>query len=60
MERPVLAHTTDLSGDDGAAFVHAAALAAASGARLVTIHGNAPPETAAQLPAALSRVLRRR
>ena len=52
MERPVLAHTTDLSGDDGAAFVHAAALAAASGARLVTIHGNAPPETAAQLPAA--------
>jgi nucleotide-binding universal stress UspA family protein len=36
-----IAHTTDLSGDDEAAFHHACALAAASGARLVTIHGNA-------------------
>jgi len=52
MARSVIAHTTDLSGDDGAAFVHAAALAAASGARLVTIHGNAPPEVASRLPAA--------
>ncbi len=57
-ERPVLAHTTDLSGDDSAAFVHAAALAAASGARLVTVHGNAPPETAARLPAAAPLAVR--
>lgn len=52
MARPVLAHTTDLSGDDTAAFVHAAALAAASGGRLVTIHGNAPAELAGRIPAA--------
>lgn len=42
--------TTDLSGDDRAAFVHACALAAASGARLVTIHANAPAHIANQLP----------
>ena len=35
-----IAHTTDLTGDDLAAFHHAAALAAASGARLVTNHGS--------------------
>ncbi len=46
----VIAHTTDLSGADGAAFVHAAALAAASGTRLVTVHGNAPADTAERLP----------
>jgi nucleotide-binding universal stress UspA family protein len=46
----VIAHTTDLSGDDGPAFVHAAALAAASGARLITVHGNAPADTASRLP----------
>jgi len=46
----VIAHTTDLSGDDATAFVHACALAAASGARLVTVHGNAPAATEAQLP----------
>jgi nucleotide-binding universal stress UspA family protein len=51
-EEQVIAHTTDLGGEDGLAFVHAAALAAASGARLVTIHGNAPPEVASRLPAA--------
>lgn len=46
----VIAHTTDLSGDDTAAFVHASALATASSARLITVHGNAPDSTAAQLP----------
>ena len=35
---PVIAHATDLSGDDEAAFVHAAALAARCGARLLTVH----------------------
>jgi nucleotide-binding universal stress UspA family protein len=41
---------TDRTGDDTAAFVHAAALAAATGARLVTVHGNAGPEVARELP----------
>lgn len=50
MTPPVIAHTTDLGGEDLPAFVHAVALAAASGARLVTVHGNAPPEAAARLP----------
>ena len=47
---PVIAFTTDLSGDDRVAFVHACAVAAASGARLVTIHANAPEERASELP----------
>lgn len=46
----IIAHTTDLSGDDGAALVHAAALAAAGAGDLITIHGNAPPGRAAALP----------
>ena len=45
-----IAHTTDLSGDDHAAFVHASGLAAASAARLVTVHGNAPPTSSGRLP----------
>lgn len=45
----LIAHATDLTGDDDAAFVHATALAAASAARLVTIHGNAETATP-QLP----------
>lgn len=45
-----IAHTTDRSGDDRAAFVHATALAAASGTRMVTVHGNAPPGTSNELP----------
>ncbi len=45
-----IAHTTDLTGDDLAAFHHAAALAAASGARLVTIHGNAAAVDVTRLP----------
>lgn len=45
-----IVYATDLSGEDGAAFVHAAALAAASQARLVTLHGNAPPERVPHLP----------
>ncbi len=50
MSNAIIAHTTDRSGDDRPAFVHAAALAAASAARLVTVHGNAPPDVAAALP----------
>ncbi len=50
MPRLLIAHTTDLGGDDGSAFIHAGALAAASGARLVTVHGNAPAEMATRLP----------
>jgi nucleotide-binding universal stress UspA family protein len=46
----VIAHATDLTGDDDAAFVHAAALAAASGARLVTVHGNPTASSPAKLP----------
>lgn len=50
MTTTTIAHTTDLSGDDSAAFHHAAALAAASGAHLITIHGNPGEVTASQLP----------
>jgi nucleotide-binding universal stress UspA family protein len=46
----VIAHATDRSGEDEAAFVHACALAAASGASLVTIHAGAPGSRALQLP----------
>lgn len=46
----LIAHATDLTGDDVPAFIHASALAAASASRLVTVHGNAAPETTAQLP----------
>jgi hypothetical protein len=42
----VIVHATDLSGDDAAAFIHASALAAASAARLVTVHANGVPDTA--------------
>jgi nucleotide-binding universal stress UspA family protein len=47
---PRIAHTTDLGGDDGPAFLHACALAAASRARLITIHGNAGAAEVARLP----------
>lgn len=46
----LIAHATDLTGDDAAAFIHASALAAASASRLVSVHGNAAPETASRLP----------
>jgi nucleotide-binding universal stress UspA family protein len=46
----LIAHTTDLTGDDTSAFVHASALAAASSARLVTVHGNAPHSDEVKLP----------
>ncbi len=49
---PVIAHTTDLSGDDRSAFHHACALAAASGARLVTIHATAEEVDPGGLPGA--------
>jgi nucleotide-binding universal stress UspA family protein len=50
MTAPVIVHATDLSGDDDAAFLHACALAAASGARLITLHANPADASAAQLP----------
>lgn len=46
----LIAHATDLSGHDEAAFVHATAIAAAAEARLVTIHGNAANVTPGALP----------
>jgi nucleotide-binding universal stress UspA family protein len=46
----LIAHATDLTGDDPSAFVHASALAAASSARLITVHGNAPAVGASALP----------
>jgi nucleotide-binding universal stress UspA family protein len=46
----LIAHATDLTGDDEAAFIHAAALAAAAGARLVTVHGNPAASAPAKLP----------
>lgn len=48
--RPTIAHATDLSGQDGLAFLHACGLAAAAGAPLVSLHGNAAPEEAERLP----------
>ena len=54
----VIAHTTDLSGDDGAAFVHACALAAAGGGRVVTIHGNPGAVDASRLPDAATLATR--
>jgi len=46
----LIAHATDLTGDDTSAFLHASALAAASSSRLVSVHGNAPQTDAARLP----------
>lgn len=46
----LIVHATDSSGDDDAAFVHASALAAASAARLVTLHATAPGDRGASLP----------
>lgn len=58
MATHAIVHTTDLTGDDVAAFHHAAALAAASGARLVTIHGNAASAEAGRLPDAAALAAR--
>jgi nucleotide-binding universal stress UspA family protein len=38
----LIVHATDLRGDDRSAFIHATALAAASGAKLVTLHAGPP------------------
>jgi nucleotide-binding universal stress UspA family protein len=54
----LIAHATDLTGDDEGAFVHATALAAAGGARLVTIHGNPAKVTEADLPDAAALAAR--
>lgn len=54
----LIAHATDLSGADDVAFVHATALAATSGARLVSIHGNPDAATADALPDAAALAAR--
>lgn len=41
----LIAHATDLTGDDEPAFVHATAVASAARARLVSIHANAASST---------------
>jgi nucleotide-binding universal stress UspA family protein len=46
----LIAHATDLTGDDDSAFVHATALAVAARARLVTVHGNPGATAASALP----------
>lgn len=46
----LIAHTTDLSGDDDAAFEHAVGLAARAGARLATVHAGSRDD--ARLPRA--------
>ncbi len=56
----LIAHATDLTGDDEAAFVHAAALASASGARLVSLHAGVvegSSATAAQLASQWGRAI---
>lgn len=50
MTQEVIAFATELSGDDHVAFLHACAIAAAAGSRLVSIHANAPGELASQIP----------
>jgi nucleotide-binding universal stress UspA family protein len=53
----LIAHTTDLTGHDALAFIHATGLAAAAGATLVTIHGN-PRSGAVDLPDAVALAAR--
>ncbi|MEZ4367312.1 MAG: universal stress protein [Kofleriaceae bacterium] len=50
MSATPIAHTTDATGDDAAAFLHGAALAAASGLPLVTVHGEAAATAPHRLP----------
>jgi nucleotide-binding universal stress UspA family protein len=51
----LIAHASDLTGDDAAAFVHAAALAAATGARLVTTAAGASPGAVPDTAALVAR-----
>jgi nucleotide-binding universal stress UspA family protein len=46
----LIAHLTDLSGDDEAAFLHAVALAARAGARLASVHACVGPRPERELP----------
>lgn len=46
----LIAHLTDLSGDDEQAFLHAVALAARSGARLASVHACVGPRPERELP----------
>lgn len=50
MKQPLIAHTTDLSGNDDVAFEHAAAMALASRSRLASVHACVGPEPARELP----------
>lgn len=54
----LIAHLTDLSGNDEVAFLHAVALAAGSGARLASVHACVGPRPERELPDA-SEVLAR-
>ncbi len=47
-----IVHTTDLVHDDPTSFQHSIALARASGARLVSLHANAPASAAERMPEA--------
>lgn len=53
----VIAHTTDLSGDDAAAFAHAVALATRRGAKLFSVHACTGPAPERDFPDA-GRLLR--
>lgn len=48
--KPVLAHTTGLTDDEATSFSHAVALAAASGARLVSVHANGGAAARERMP----------
>jgi nucleotide-binding universal stress UspA family protein len=52
--KPVLAHATGLDAGEEASFVHAVALAAASGARLVSVHANGGAAARERMPRAES------
>lgn len=57
----LIAHATDLTGEDASAFLHAAALAGIAGARLVTVYagpdGAAPAPDASELAARWGRAI---
>ena len=58
LELPVsmlIAHATDLSGDDEASFVHAAAIASASGSPVISIYAGAPIDAPRPDPSSLAR-----
>jgi nucleotide-binding universal stress UspA family protein len=58
MSKLLIAHTTDLSGEDELAFVHAVALARACGARLASVHASVGPTQQQELPRAAALLAR--